>query len=230
MSALGGLLPVDYAAMPSNDLALLCFEGGDESAWAEFIRRFHPLIVRIVLRVAHQWGEHSPQVVDDLVQDTYLKLCAERASLLQSFEPAHKDAIYGYVKVFTANLVRDRFKARRSVKRGGSTVHASIEDDDPAPGTRESSSAVALIERDILIQQVGACLKTVCSGPSSERDSRIFWLYYRAGLPASAIAALPTIGLSTKGVETTILRLTRQIRERLGGHTPASALNRSEGI
>jgi RNA polymerase sigma-70 factor, ECF subfamily len=230
MSLTEAQLPVDYSAMPPNDLALLCFEQSDEAAWTEFIRRFHPLIARVALRVARQWGEHSPQVVDDLVQDTYLKLCAERVSLLQKFSPVHSDAIYGYIKVFTANLVHDRLKASHSGKRGGSEVTASIDAADFGPARGGLRSAEAIIERSVLIQQIDVCVRGICSGPSSERDRRIFWLYYRAGLAASAIATLPTIGLSTKGVESTILRLTRQVRERLDGRAPVSASNRSEGV
>jgi RNA polymerase sigma-70 factor, ECF subfamily len=43
----------------------------------------------------------------------------------------------------------------------------------------------------------------------------IFWLYYRDGLTARAIAQLPGIRLSVKGVESTIHRLTRRVRLRL---------------
>jgi RNA polymerase sigma-70 factor (ECF subfamily) len=68
-----------------------------------------------------------------------------------------------------------------------------------------------------LIQEVRGCLNEVASGSQGERDRRIFWLYFRSGLTASAIASLPTIGLSTKGVESTLLRLTKQVRERLTG-------------
>ena len=45
----------------------------------------------------------------------------------------------------------------------------------------------------------------------------MFWLYYRVGLTANAIAALPSIGLSMKGVESTILRLIRLLRQEISG-------------
>jgi RNA polymerase sigma-70 factor, ECF subfamily len=86
-----------------------------------------------------------------------------------------------------------------------------------------STTCAEKFDRDLLIQQIDACLLTVASGPNSVRDRRIFWLYYRVGLAASAIAALPTIGLSTKGVESTLLRLTRQIR----GHLVQQTLQRT---
>jgi RNA polymerase sigma-70 factor (ECF subfamily) len=206
---------VDYSTISAEELALTCFRSGDELAWAEFVRRFQPLIAAVVLRISRQWGESSPQLVDELVQDTYLKLCADRKRLLQRFTSKHEDAIYGYIKVLTANLAHDHFKASRSQKRGGSATKTSIDSDERAPSVQCSKSAEALIQRDILIQQIDACLQAVSIGPDSERDRKIFWLYYRVGLTASAISAVPTVGLSTKGVESSILRLTRAVRREI---------------
>jgi RNA polymerase sigma-70 factor (ECF subfamily) len=220
---------VDYATMSPEDLVFACLESGNESAWAEFIRRFHPLIARVAFRVARQWGEISPQVIDDLVQETYLKLCADRLCALQSFRSAHKDAVYGYIKVFTANLVHDHFKAGHSQKRGGGATNTSIDGPDSRRVPQATTSTAAMLERDVLIQQIDACLQVVASGPGSERDRRIFWLYYRVGLAASAIAVLPAIGLSTKGVESTLLRLTREVRQRLVTHKQQSPEQDSSG-
>jgi|HubBroStandDraft_6_1064221.scaffolds.fasta_scaffold142199_1 RNA polymerase sigma-70 factor (ECF subfamily) len=214
MAAEEGSSPLDYATLSSDELVLACLTSGDETAWLEFMRRFHSLIARVVQRVARKWGENSSQVVDDLIQDTYLKLCAERARLLLSLKQVHGDATYGYLKVFTANLVHDHFKASRSAKRGGGRAAASIDDEVGSDSSRDSKSAQTLLDREVLIGQLDDCLQAVSAGPSSERDRKIFWLYYRAGLTASAIAGLPAVGLTTKGVESTILRLTRLVRER----------------
>jgi RNA polymerase sigma-70 factor (ECF subfamily) len=215
---------VDYSTLSPEELARTCFRSGDEKAWSEFVRRFNPLIARVVFRVARQWGETSPQVVDDLIQDTYLKLCADRVRFLENFTPARPDAIYGYLKVFTANLAHDRFKESRSRKRGGMTSTTSIEPERTGLALRDERSTEASLERKVLIQQIDACLKVVCSGPNLERDRKIFWLYFRSGLAASAIAQLPSVGLTTKGVESTLLRLTRQIRARMcdRGETPTA--------
>jgi RNA polymerase sigma-70 factor, ECF subfamily len=182
------------------------------------------------LRVARQWGDSSSQVVDDLIQETYLKLCANGLRVLQSFRSAHKDAIYGYIKVFTANLVHDHFKVANSQKRGGGTAASSLDGTDRQPTAQASRSTATTLERGVLMQQVDACLQLVAVGPGSERDRRIFWLYYRVGLAASAIAALPTIGLSTKGVESTLLRLTRQVRQQLVDTKPKEKGKAGEGI
>ena len=206
---------MDYSTISAEELALTCFRTGDELAWTEFVRRFHPLIAGVVIRVARQWGEFSPQAVDDLIQETYLKLCADRHRILQNFKPAHSEAIYGYIKVFTANLAHDHFKLAHSRKRGGREHVASIGDEDSNRTRMPSTSSLAVMDRNLLLQEIDACLKSVSTGSSCDRDRRIFWLYYRAGLTANAIAALPSIGLSTKGVESTLLRLTKQVRRRL---------------
>jgi RNA polymerase sigma-70 factor (ECF subfamily) len=221
---------VDYSSLSAEELALTCLRSGDETAWSEFVRRFQPLIARAVFRAARQWGEASPQVVDDLIQDTYVKICSERERLLRGFTSSQPDAIYGFIKVFTTNLVHDHFKASRAEKRGGSAISHTVESNDVAPRVADSKCSEALFERSILIQQVDTCLKALTSGPYSERDQSIFWLYYRVGLAASAIAELPSIGLTTKGVESTLLRLTRQIRQRLVERVQARDPSGTEGI
>jgi RNA polymerase sigma-70 factor, ECF subfamily len=206
---------VDYSAIPPQELIVACLESGDESAWVEFVRRFQPLIASVVLRVARQWGEASPQLIDDLIQETYLKLCSEQFRPLKAFESRHKDAIYGFIKVFTANLVHDHFKASRAEKRGGSAETSSLDGDATAEPITQRQSEVATFERKLLLAQVAGCLEAVAAGPNVKRDCRIFWLYYRVGLSASAIATLPSVGLSTKGVESTIFRLTRAVKQQL---------------
>jgi RNA polymerase sigma-70 factor (ECF subfamily) len=204
---------VDYSLMSPEELVHACFVSGEESIWSEFVRRFHPVISRVALRVARQWGESSPDVIDDLVQETFLKLCKERGSLLRKFESHHSDAVFAYFGVITANLVRDHFRAAHAIKRGGALAAASIDLDhhgEPVSPRSEHS-----IDRDLLLREVEACLREATRGLQADRDRRIFWLYYRIGIPAGQIALLPGIQLTTKGVESTILRLTRLVRERL---------------
>jgi RNA polymerase sigma factor (sigma-70 family) len=220
---------VDYSALPPDELFLTCLRTGGESAWQEFVRRFQPLIAKVAFRTAGQWGERSPQVVDDLVQDTYLKLCADRQRVLHTFKPNHPDAIYGYIKVFTANLVHDRLKASHSKKRGGNARVSSLGDDDDGM-ERSSHAASENLDRNLLIDEIDLCLRTLPPGAAAARDRRIFWLYYRVGLSASGIAALPRIGLGTKGVESTLLRLTRLVRERLVPRTHESGTPPQKGI
>src|SRR5262245_40215761 len=219
---------MDWASLSAEDLVRKCIESGEAAAWDEFMRRFHPHIARVVLRVARRWGVSSPQLIDEWVQETYLKLCADNFSVLRKFKSQHEDAFYGYLKVVTANCVHDICKAAHSAKRDFGAPQ--VEHDPEIMATADSSKAPAaaqIIERQILLQEFDALLGKLAQGPNLERDRRVFWLYYRTGLTASAIAILPSIGLTTKGVESTIFRLTRLLRDEM---TEGKAFKKTEGI
>jgi RNA polymerase sigma-70 factor (ECF subfamily) len=220
---------VDYSSSSSEDLVRACAQTGDSAAWEEFVRRFHRLIATVVLRTARRWGGTTPAQIDELVQDTYLKLCADQARLLRSFGSRHEDAIFGYLKVVTANIVHDHFRSVRAQKRGGGAGTEELEAEyGPAPLEAASTSGASAVEQQVLFSEIDVNLRAVLEGPHATRDRRIFWLYYRVGLPAASIAGLPGIGLSTKGVESTLLRLTRQVRQRLALR-PASLPETSPG-
>jgi RNA polymerase sigma-70 factor, ECF subfamily len=174
----------------------------------------------VALRIARRWGEPSPQLIDDLVQETYLKLCADNFQILRSFKSLHPDAFYGYLKVMTANLVHDHFKAIHSSKRGADAVILAIDAQPTSSVSALRSTSNRTDDREILMREIDAALSQIAAGPQLQRSRRIFWLYYRVGLTANAIAALPYIGLSTKGVESTLLRLTRLLRQELDKNQP----------
>jgi RNA polymerase sigma-70 factor, ECF subfamily len=210
---------MNYASLSPEELILACMQTDDVAAWEEFVRRFQRLIASVAVRIARRWGEPSPHVIDDLVQETYLKLCADNFRLLRRFKSHHQDAFYGYLKVVTTNLVHDHFKAAHSSKRGSGTIEFTT--DEPvasATGVTGLASAVKSSERGVLLREIDAMIGRLAAGPQLQRSRRIFWLYYRFGFTASAIAALPYIGLNTKGVESTILRLTRLLRQELHQH------------
>ncbi|MGH9581257.1 MAG: RNA polymerase sigma factor, partial [Terriglobales bacterium] len=164
----------------------------------------------VVLRSARRWGEDSPQLVDELVQETYLKLCADDCRMLREFQPRHPDSIYGYLKVVAANVVYDHFRAARSAKRRSPQQSETMADPAAPSGSDGSPAAV---ERRVLLQEIARFLEE--HHGVTERERLIFWLYYRQGLTARAIAALPAIELSVKGVESSLFRLTRLVRRHL---------------
>jgi len=187
---------------------------GKAAAWQEFIRRFNRIIVITSYRVARRKREGSPAVVDDITQETYLKLCADGARVLLEFDSAHPDAIFGFLKVVTANVANDYFKRERARKRRGSQIDESLEAAERTVSATGPDSS-ANMERAVLLNEVEACLYALAPAETRERDRTIFLLYYRQGLSAKEIAELPSIDLSLKGVESTLHRLTQLVRTHL---------------
>jgi RNA polymerase sigma-70 factor (ECF subfamily) len=214
--------------MSPEDLVRACAVSNDAEVWRHFFARFHRVIAATVLRTARHWGDTSPQLIDDLVQDAYLKLCADDCRLLRSFEPRYPGAIFGYLKVVTANVVHDHFKSVTSCKRGSGEPEQAL-DADTLAGNPQSGTP-ASIESSILFQQIDSLLAR--SGPDQQRDRVIFWLYYCHGLSARAIASIPSIGLTTKGVESALFRVTRHIRDQIAdqGNTRAARAGAKKGF
>jgi RNA polymerase sigma-70 factor (ECF subfamily) len=124
--------------------------------------------------------------------------------------------VTGYIKTIAANVAHDYFRSMHSQKRGSGETAASFEDVE----LRVRSAGLGgqeTIEREVLLKQIHRCLEACSAGPDQERDRLIFWLYYQHGMSAKAIASLPAVGLTAKGVESAIFRLTRMVREQVVG-------------
>ena len=76
-----------------------------------------------------RWTEVSPGLVDDLVQNTFLKLCADNFKALREFEFRHEHALTGFLKVVASNVVRDHLRSSLSQKHGnGKAISAGLEE------------------------------------------------------------------------------------------------------
>lgn len=196
--------------MTPVELVRACAEQGNAAAWQEFIHRFQRVIATVAYRVACRWGENDPAVVDDLVQETYLKLYSDGARILREFEAPHPGAIYGFLKVLAANVATDHFKRLHTSKRGGGSGLLAAE-----RAAENIAGEPAEVERALLIGEIDSCLRAKAPAETRERDCTIFSLYYRHGLTAKEIAALPSIQLGTKGVESTLHRLVQLVKSHL---------------
>jgi DNA-directed RNA polymerase specialized sigma24 family protein len=120
-------IPKDYSGIPPAELIEACVNG-ENAAWLEFIRRYNRIIAITVSRVARRWGEPSPQLVDDIVQETYLKLCGDRARVLREFRFDHPDAILAFLKVVAANVAHDHLKRENNLTHGGDRTFELLEE------------------------------------------------------------------------------------------------------
>jgi len=173
------------------------------------VRRFQPLIAGVVARTAMRWTDVSAGLVDDLVQETYLKLCTDEFRRLREFENRFEDAIYGFLKAVAYNVTMDYFKVRHATKRGSQLLSKADFDTALQTASKENS-----MEDQVLLREIEDLVNRITE---TDRDKLVFLLYYRQGFTAKAIAELPGVELGEKGVESCILRLTRQLRQHIVG-------------
>jgi len=203
------------SALSSDGLVKACVGTDSAAAWAEFIRRFQPLIAKVVSRTARrQWPQTPPHILDELVQETYLRLCENQCRLLREFHSRRQDSFYGFVKVVAASIVLDYFKSERAQKRDASQTDSLTDQNSlampPVPSQLSTENIVALHEID-------AVLGKLYTGEILIRNRAVFWLHHREGMTAQAIASIPWIRLNTKGVETALRRMTLLIQSHIEG-------------
>lgn len=205
---------MQYSQMEVPQLIAVGISESSEEAWSEFVHRSQPLIRTVITRAVRRFRNASHQLVDDLTQDVYLKLCANNFRVLRNIEILQENAFFGFLQAMASNTVQDYLRHTAASKTGGAyeleAVEAVIPEDQ---GLRRDASPE--LEREILLEKIDTILKTLSHEPNFERDRAIFWLYYRKGLPATEIAALPDIKLNVKDVENVLLRLTRQLKVAL---------------
>lgn len=205
----------DLKELSSSKLLQLCLTSNADDAWYEFARRYQPVISSVVVKTLRRCINPSPSLVDDLVQETYLKLCDHNFKALRRFECRHENALAGFLKVVASNVTQDYLRSRLSIKNGNGKADDQLDEATPQKHFVVSSNKLA--ERRIMLSQIASCLERESSEANFKRDCRIFWLYYWCGLTADEISRRPEIELSVKGVESALFRLTKLLRTKLGG-------------
>lgn len=217
--------PMQYSSLSLKDVVCLCAGPCDNEAWEEFVSRVGKPISLTIMRTACLCDKHSRSLVEDLVQETYVKLCENGCRLLRDFAIQHPEAVLGYVKIIAANVTYDHFKHIHTQSSGGGKPHVSTSDVDLEPRNKSDGSQEK-IEFEIFLKEIDEHLKRCLTGPDQERDRMIFWLYFRQGMSTKEIASLPTIGLTAKGVGSVIERLKHDIRDQIVGSRSDSADDR----
>jgi RNA polymerase sigma factor (sigma-70 family) len=175
-----------------------------EGLCVEFVARFGPVIAVSIRRcLLRRTPRAERTLVEDLTQDTFKKICNCNFKILHKFEFRCETALRSYLKVIAHNIAEDYWRTQKAV---------FVQLDDTQP---DSSDSYRDVERRNRIEMIERCLQQLAGKPNFDRDYKIFRLYFCDGYTAQAISQLPDIGLSVKGVESTLLRLIKWLRDKL---------------
>jgi len=181
--------------------------------WREFVHRTQPLIASVIINTVRRWKEPAPSLVDDLIQETYVKLFANDRKALRSIKNEFENTIFGYLKVVASNVARDHFR-----QPANKADEVELDDAILPPGP-DGQQRLEFAHKK---EQVRDILETLASSDTHARDIAIFWFFYEQGYTAKEISMLPNIELTVKGVEAVLFRLTRYVREKLGAQDSRS--------
>jgi RNA polymerase sigma factor (sigma-70 family) len=203
-----------------------CLLTGRSDLWSMFLERTRRIMSAVISRVLRRsFVRFNPATIEDLTQDVYLKLCSDDFRILREFKCEHENSLYGFLKVVALNVAQDYVRACATQRRGAGLMHLSLEDVPTAQAevTRVSSRQW---ERKLKLIDIGRALDNYSYRGRGRRDSAIFVLYYRQGLSAKDIVRTGIAGLSVKGVESAIHRVSRHLRQTLLGKRKAAQISR----
>ena len=196
--------------VPLHVLVAKCSQSQDGDQWQSLVERLQPVFARTIYRLAASTsGGAQLNEVDDLVQDSFLKLKGRMDGFIRPTAFENEAAAVAYFKVLAANTAKDYFRSRSAGKRSDSAT-TSLDDRLEELISGESASLV----RHVLFTQIDRALD--CDSVART----IFWLYYRQGLTVSEIAGIPLFQLKAKGVESLIRRLTLAVKEKINPQKP----------
>lgn len=200
--------------VPVNELVRACARSSDAAEWEQFLRRCVPVASLVAARLARLWmGGVTSSIVDDIVQEVFLKLCEQERRILREFKPRGEDSFLGLLRIVASSVASDYFRRHYSAKRGGKVAITPF-DEQTSPVLVSDANETAGMQKAVLYSELDRKLR---SAPEviGRRDRAIFWLYYLQGLTAEEIARLPACGLSAKGVESALRRVTQWLRREL---------------
>lgn len=197
---------MNWREISDRELVELCLQENQPEAWAEFLRRFQPLLAAVVSRTIRRWTPPNRSLVDDMVQAALRKLCDNDRRAMRGFRWLHENSFRGFLKVVASNIVQDHFR-----KYPPTRTEEDLE--EAGPEALRSEASTHSVETDALVQKLISCLQKLLSTEAdSNRSLAIFLLYYRFGLTANEISQV--YPLTIKAVENTLLRLVRMAKAR----------------
>ena len=194
---------MQHDEIPIRDLLGLCLSSNKQELWQEFVRRTQPLIASVIMNTIRRWQQPAPSLVDDLIQDTFLKLFAQDRKALRGIKNEFEYTIVRYLKVVASNVTIDHFRHPENKVEEVELTDPVL---PPAPDGMDR------LEFARMKEQIQTRLEKLSSSPTYERDVAIFWFYYEQGYTAKEISQLPNVELTVKGVEAVLQRLIAFLR------------------
>lgn len=221
---------MDYSKLSNTALIHICgHDPKNRSAWAEFYTRFNDHIRLAVYRecknkIHRNRDVQFSQIVQDMVQDVYMKLVSNKAKALKDFKGTNKNSIYLYLGVIAKNTVLNYVIQSTAQKRP--PIEKSL--DDPLYSNTAKNQLVirdrlhphdSNIDEQIMFKDLeDEIMKIIDEGfhrRRKERNKIIFKLYFYEGFTVEDIATQFGYRLSVNRARNLIRDIRNLLQEKL---------------
>ena len=212
------------------ELTRLCAqEPADKNVWKEFYSRFDKRIWLVIYRECREKGftentSQFRQIVQDLVQEVYVKLVDKNCKALRDFIGASEHSIFTYLGIIAKNVVRNYLIKMNAQKRpskdksinetfsiSGGSGEVFVEDFLKS----SDSNAEKSYEFEILKDEIDEILEKFLKGKDKERNKLIFKMCIYEGFSPKEIASKPGFSVTTKTVGNIVSKIKKELRKEL---------------
>lgn len=219
------------------ELVRRCQTIGDERAWNEFVVRFNRFISVGVLRSlarldSARMHRVDVELVDDLVQDVYLKLFSNARGVLSGFRGETEAAVLVYIGKTAISVVAEYLRQRRSLRRHAPVVSldAILSGDleiDPSVLARSMASGPSpeqIAIRKVLEREVAELLRWSRTGPHASRNAWVVQSFLFGDKTLAEIAEATGGDMTIDSVKSTLWRTSRKLRHHVARRETQAAL------
>jgi RNA polymerase sigma factor (sigma-70 family) len=190
----------------------------DRALWNEFQERFRRLIFLYVIRSLNYCGlqDDLQAIVQDLVQEVYVRLVQHDGRILRSFRGTTEFSVMAFLAKVSSSVVHDYVRQSITARRRGQVVpieeiHASEQTGSALPDVPElESGRLSSILSWIDVERV---VEGDTDRKNAQRNALIFKLHYVDGFESNEIAQFPGFKLTKSGVDAVLARLRKRIQE-----------------
>ena len=87
--------------MDEGNLALIlrqCLGGGNSAQWEAFFALAQPMVASAIIRTLARGSAMNRDLADDLIQNTFVKICDDNFRVLRNFRSDDPTALRAYLK------------------------------------------------------------------------------------------------------------------------------------
>ena len=187
--------------------------------WTQLRRGLRGALLAGIRTATRHSGTLPAELVEDLIQEAYLRLYAHDFRALRDLRGPMPAAWFGLAKSAAATATFDHFRRHQCQKRAAAREIPLA--DCPAIATRATEP-----DQVLRLQEIDRVLLRILPRSHVANYRKIFWLHHQHCFNAREIAALPTIRLSAKGVESALKRMLASLRIAFSTLTPAGSGSR----
>lgn len=187
----------------------------DDECWAEFVRRYNPLLVRSITAAWRRCGQGSwppHDVAEDLLNDVYLAIVKHDFRLLQNFHGSTEEEANAYLAETAINRTRTFLRARSALSRTADEI--SLNELIEATGEEgRLPESLANRPQSLTEMELVESMERCFDGPNRNRDVFIFLLHVRNGYTTTEISTMGFCDLKVSSINNLIVDMKKKLRK-----------------